>query len=205
MKNALIRFIKNGKYSNCDSYPRTLLDSLFEFLRFTKVESYIPKGARLLDIGTGDGNFLRYLNGHIHAAVGIDAHLTQAVEFDTCRLIPGYFPHDFREDGTLFDVITLLATVEHIPMDTLPRVVDACWKYLKPYGHVVITVPHPRMDGLLDLLKALRLVEGFSIHEHYGFDPQYLPAIFNSNRWQLLKREHRGFGCNNLFIFQRNP
>lgn len=205
MKNALIRFIKNGTYSNCDSYPRTPLDSLLEFLRFTKVESHIPQGARLLDIGAGDGKFLRYLNGYLHAAVGIDAHLTQAVEFDTCRLIPGYFPHDFQEDEKPFDIVTLLATVEHIPMDVLPVVADACWKHLKPYGHVIITVPHPRMDGLLDLLKTLRLVEGFSIHEHYGFDPECLPEIFNSNHWKLLKRERWGFGSNNLFIFQKIP
>ena len=195
--------MKARKISPRDQYPRKSLDSILEYLRFTKVEPYIPKDVHLLDIGTGDGNFLRYLSGHLHAAVGIDAHLTQAVEFDTCRLIPGYFPHDFREDETLFDVITLLATVEHIPMDVLPRVVDACWKYLKPCGNVIITVPHPRMDGLLDLLKALRLVEGFSIHEHYGFDPGYLLTIFNSNRWKLLKRERWGFGCNNLFIFEK--
>ncbi len=200
MKNAITRFLKNRKCQQGDRYPRKPLDSFLEYLRFTKVEPYIPIGARLLDVGTGDGNFLRYLNGHLQAAVGIDSHLTQTVKFGTCCLIPGYFPYDFEADTT-FDVITMMAVAEHIPMEIFPKVADACWKYLKPDGQVIITVQHPRVEKLLDLLKALRIVEGFSIHEHYGFNPECLPNIFN--RWKLIKWERWGFGCNNLFIFEK--
>ena len=114
--------LHNGKY---ETFPRTLVDSLLESLRFAKAKPHIPKGSRLLDIGTGDGAFLRYLIGHIHTGVGIDANLTQSVECGDYRLVKGYFPQDFTENGT-FDVITMLATVEHIPMDVLPKVADAC-------------------------------------------------------------------------------
>ncbi len=200
MRNSIIRFLKNRKYQHGDKYPRKLVDSFLEYLRFTKVEPYIPKETRLLDIGTGDGNFLRYLNGHLHTAIGIDSHLTQTVKFRTCQLIPGYFPYDFVKDET-FDVITMLATVEHIPMNILPSVADACWEYLIPGGQVIITVQHPRVEKFLDLLKALRIVQGFSIHEHYGFEPECLPNIFN--RWKLIKWERWGFKCNNLFIFEK--
>ena len=189
---------QNGKF---EKFPRTPVDRLLESLRFAKAKPHIPKGARLLDIGAGDGAFLQHLNGHIHTGVGIDANLVQSVKFGTCRLLKGYFPNDFSEDRT-FDVITMLATVEHIPMDRLTEVADACWDYLKPGGHVVITVPHPRMDGLLDFLKTFRIVEGFSMHEHYGFDPECLPDIFN--RWQPVQRERWGFGCNNLFLFEKS-
>lgn len=200
MVNSIIRFLKNSKNSSGDLYPRTPIDSLLEYLRFTKVEPYIPAETSLLDIGTGDGNFLRYLNGHLYAGVGIDSHLTQTVEFGTCCLMPGYFPRDFVKDET-FDVITMLAVVEHIPMDVLPSVADACWKYLNPGGKVIITVQHPRVERLLDLLKVIRIVKGFSIHEHYGFNPECLPNIFNM--WNLIKKERWGFGCNNLFIFEK--
>ena len=176
------------------------MDSILEYLRFTKVEPYIPKGVTLLDIGTGDGRFLHYLNGHVQTTVGIDPHLTQTVEFGACRLLPGYFPRDFVECSR-FDVITMLAVVEHIPMDVLREVAAACWESLKPGGQVIITVQHPRVEPLLDLLKALKIVKGFSMHEHYGFNPECLPDIFN--RWQLIKKERWGFGCNNLFIFEK--
>lgn len=200
MKNTFTRFLNAKNEPHNDQYPRKPLDSVLEYIRFTKAEPYIPKGARLLDIGTGDGNFLRYLNGNIQSAIGIDSHLTESVDFGKYRLVSGNFPDDF-ETETTFDVITMMAVAEHIPMDLFPDVADACWKYLKPDGQVVITVQHPRVDGLLDWLKMLRIVEGFSMHEHYGFDPECLPDIFS--RWKLVKKERWGFGCNNLFIFKR--
>ena len=132
--------------------------------------------------------------------MGIDSNLTNAFEFGTCRLIPGYFPQDFVESRT-FDVITMLAVIEHIPKDVLPEVADACWKYLNPGGQIVITVPHPRVDSLLEIMKALRIIEGFSIHEHYGFNPEYLLDLFN--RWKLIKKERWELGYNNLFIFEK--
>lgn len=200
MKSTFARFLKNRNDSHGDRYPRTPLDSSLEYLRFRKVEPYIAKGVTLLDIGTGDGRFLHYLNGHVQTAVGIDPYLTQTVEFGSCRLLPGYFPHDFVECGP-FDVITMLAVVEHIPMDVLREVAAACWEYLKPGGDMIITVQHPRVEPLLDLLKTLKIVKGFAMHEHYGFNPECLPDIFN--RWQLRKKERWGFGCNNLFIFEK--
>lgn len=155
---------------------------------------------RLLDVGAGDGTFLRYLDGHLQSGVGIDSHLTQSVDFGRCHLVPGYFPYDF-ETNTTFDIITMMAVAEHIPMDVFPDVADACWKYLKPDGQLIITVQHPRVERLLDLLKDLQIVEGFSMHEHYGFKPDCLPEIFS--RWKLIKRKQWGFRCNNIFIFQR--
>lgn len=201
MKNTVARFLKARKdIYPCPKYQRKLLDELLEYLRFTKVGPYVPKGATLLDVGTGDGNFLHYLNGHIHAAVGIDPHLTHTDIFGNFHLIPGYFPHDYNEN-IIFDVITLLATIEHIRIDDLPCVVDACWKHLKPGGRVILTVPHPSIDRFLSLLKKLRILEGFSLHEHYGFDPECLPTLFNG--WKLVKKQRWELGCNYLFIFEK--
>ncbi len=201
MKNTFGRFLKARSVTHgSPRYPRKPLDEILEYLRFTKVEPYIPKGATLLDIGTGDGNFLHYLNGHIHSAVGIDPHLTQTVDFGWCRLVPGFFPYDYDED-IAFDVITMLAAIEHIPIEVIPCVVNACWKYLKPGGQVILTVPHPRVDKLLYLLKAFRMIEGFSVQDHYGFNPECLPDFFS--RWKLIKRERWCLGCNNLFLFEK--
>ncbi len=200
MQNVFNRFREARTHADRQRFPRRPLDEMLEFLRFTKVSPYIPQGATLLDIGAGDGNFLRYLNGHLQSAVGIDSHLTQCVNFGSFCLVPGYFPHDFQADTT-FDVITMMAVAEHIPMDVYPAVAKACWEYLKPHGLLIITVQHPRVEGLLNLLKSIRIVEGFSMHEHYGFNPECLPKIFY--RLKILKRECWGFGCNNLFIFKK--
>ena len=94
-----------------------------------------------------------------------------------------------------------MAVAEHIPMAVFPGVAEACWKYLKPGGQIVITVQPPRVEKLLDMLKAFRIVAGFSMHEHSGFDPGCLSDIFDG--WTLIKRERWGFGLNNLFIFEK--
>ena len=201
MQNCFNRFCEARKHADRQRYPRKPLDEMLEFLRFTKVSPYIPQGAKLLDIGAGDGNFLRYLDGHLQSAVGIDAHLKQSIEFGSCRLIPGMFPNDFEDTDSPFDVITMMAVAEHIPMANYPDVEAACWKNLKPNGLLIITVQSPRVERLLDGLKALRIVEGFSMHEHYGFNPDCLLDIFS--RWTLIKRVRWGLRCNNLFLFRK--
>jgi len=60
-----------------------------ERLRFAKVQPHIPKGARLLDVGTGDGTFLRILDTHIQAGIGIDPILTAPLKLTetSCLLL----------------------------------------------------------------------------------------------------------------------
>ena len=99
-----------------------------------------------------------------------------------------------------FDVITLLAVVEHIPENELHKVADTCWNHLTPGGRVIITVPHPFVDKILDVLKFFRIIKGLSLEEHHGFNPEVLPDIFN--RWKLIKKERWELGCNYLFIFE---
>lgn len=183
--------------------PRKALDRFLESLRFTKAKPHIPREARLLDIGAGDGAFLSSLNGYIQSGVGIDPILTHDMElWETCHLVPGRFPQDFGGCEPLFDVITLLAVIEHIPTAELTTLAEACWKMLVPKGRVIITVPHPCVDNILNILKTLRIIEGLSIEEHHGFNPEELPYIFN--RWTLLKKERFELGCNYLFIFEKS-
>lgn len=183
---------------NVPVVPKTIVDRLLERMRFAKAKSYITRDSDLLDVGAGDGTFLHYLDGHVASAVGIDPILNVPIVSDRHQLLPGDFPDDFVYDST-FDVITLLAVIEHIPQDALPSVASTCWKYLNPGGRVIITVPHPIVDKILDVLKFFRLIEGLSLDEHYGFSPATLPQIFN--RFTLLKKERWQLGCNYLFVF----
>ncbi len=158
--------------------PKKPMDRLLEFGRFAKAKKSIPKGAYLLDVRAGDGSFLRFLNGHIRSGVGIDPLITTTIHSKAWTLLPGTFPHNFDTDER-FDVITLLAVVEHLSEDELSKVADACWHYLKTGGRVIITVPHPFVDKILDVLKFFRIIKGLSLEEHHGFNPEVLPDIFN--------------------------
>jgi hypothetical protein len=56
---------------------------------------------------------------------------------------------------------------------------------------------------VLHVLGALRLIDGMSMHEHYGFEAAATPSLFCGPDFKL--REHRKFqlGLNNLFVFER--
>lgn len=180
--------------------PPKAIDRLLASMRFAKVKPYIPKGARLLDVGTGDSSFLRKLNGYVDSAVGIDPLLKTPVAFGTCRLVPGYFPQDLVNDES-FDVITMLATIEHIPSDRLSAVEETCWKLLSPGRQLIITVPHPIVDKILYILKFFRFINGLALEEHYGFVPETLSDYFR--RWKLVKKARWQLGCNYLFVFEK--
>ena len=108
MKNTLTHILHARTKPNRDQYSRKPLDSILEYIRFIKAEADIPKDARLLDIGTGDGKFLRYLKGHIAYAIGIDPHLSACVDYEGYRLISGYFPYNFKADTLCVILCTFL-------------------------------------------------------------------------------------------------
>ena len=105
----------------------------------------------------------------------------------------------FDEDS--FDAITLLATLEHIRDKS--SIARESARLLRPGGRVVITVPSPLVDKILDFLILLRIVDGMSLEEHHGFLPDELPGIFIPAGFRLMKKQKFQFGLNNLYVFER--
>lgn len=171
--------------------------------RVAQTRPWIPSGARVLDIGCADGMLFQRLRSRIQDGVGIDPDATPIVTQNGYRLITGRFPDDLP-DGEPFDAITMLAVLEHIPATQQPRVADRCAALLKPGGRLILTVPSPAVDVILEVMKALRLSEPMSLDEHYHFDVRGVPKIFNS--LSLVAARRFELGLNHLFVFeQRRP
>jgi 2-polyprenyl-3-methyl-5-hydroxy-6-metoxy-1,4-benzoquinol methylase len=118
-------------------------------------------------------------------------------------MIPGYFPKDMP-DVAPFDVITMLACLEHIPNEQLDEIKAGCAKFLKSGGRLIITIPSPLVDGILTVLKALLLVDGLSFEEHHGYRVSMTEEIFDSPTFHLAVRHRFQLGLNNLFVFVRS-
>jgi hypothetical protein len=86
-------------------------------------------------------------------------------------LLKGLFP-DALSDSRPFDVIALLAVLEHVPPEPQRRLALDCARYLKQGDHLVITIPSPVVDHILSLLRFLRLIHGMALEQHYGYDPR---------------------------------
>lgn len=100
------------------------------------------RGARLLDVGCGNGKFVAQMKSVGWEAVGIDPDPISSAQAAAAGLdvrsgsietLPGI-------DDNSFDAVSLHHVIEHLhrPLDTLRR----CWQVLKPGGTIVIATPN---------------------------------------------------------------
>lgn len=173
----------------------TPLDRLLQRMRMRVALPHIPRGGRVLDVGCADGALFRAAGSRIREGVGIDP---DAPGGDP-RLQRGRFPDDLRAAGP-FDAITMLAVFEHFAESDRGRVVEACRRLLRPGGRVILTVPAPAVDRIVDVLRALHLVHGMDIEAHHGYDPRETPRHFSGFR--VLTHHAFELGLNHLYVLE---
>ncbi len=164
--------------------------------------SQVPDGARVLDVGCRDGYLFQYLGDRLGEGIGIDPDLMEGRDAGRYRLLTGWFPDDLPEDVGTFDVVTLLAVLEHLqPVEQEQLVVD-CRNLLRPGGRVVLTVPSKEVDHVLRVLRALRLAADDSVDQHWGFDARRRTVpLFEAGGFSTLVHRPFQLGLNNLFCF----
>lgn len=100
----------------------------------------------LVDIGCGDGRFLREVASAYPGVdlLGID-YSRRAVELASA-MNPGlhYERHDLLDSPLprQFDVASLIEVLEHIRPDQVGSFIEAAGKTIKDDGHLILTVPH---------------------------------------------------------------
>ena len=165
---------------------------------------FIAPGSKILDIGSTDGALFRRLGPTIGTgSLGVDPTLTRPLTVNGCELLPGYFPDAIPSTAGTFDVITLLAVLEHFPPPAYGALSTGCQQLLRPGGKLLITVPLPQVDTILAALQLFYLVDGMSLQEHHGYEVSQTPDIFPPPAFQLERRESFQLGLNHLFVFTR--
>jgi SAM-dependent methyltransferase len=177
-------------------------DRWLQTFRFRKASRWIPLGSNVLDVGTSDGALFVHLPDRAVTGIGIDPVLVGESPRPGVELRLGGFPAAVAHDQA-FDAVLMLAVVEHVQPEELRRWAKAVPVLLKPGGRLIVTTPSPKVDHILHLLIRLRVIDGIGAHEHYGFEPKWVPEIFSSDDLVLVHRKRFQFGLNNLFVFER--
>lgn len=178
------------------------LDYYIQHWRIAKAGPFIPRNSRVLDVGCGDGALFRHYKSRIVEGVGLDTTLDRLIELKNVKLLPGEFPRDANGLSS-FDVITMLAVLEHLPTVLYPELAPAFVRLLRPGGYLIVTVPSSFTDHVLKLLKLLHLIDGMCLEEHHGFVAGETPAICGSEQVRLVCHKRFQLGLNNLFVFRR--
>ncbi len=178
------------------------LDRAIQLLRIKKAVQFIPDGASVLDIGCMEGELFKYLGDRIGSGIGVDPRLPSPVRTPRYTLIRGRWPEDVPPTMA-FDVVTLLAVIEHLPEDILAIFSSRCAQMMKPGGRLILTVPSPFVDVLLRVLKTLRLMDAIAFEEHHGFVPANIFEFIGSPYFRLYHHERFEFGFNHIFVFAR--
>jgi SAM-dependent methyltransferase len=178
------------------------LDRLLQRWRISKARPFIAPGSRVLDIGCADGELFRRIP-EVAEGVGVDPDLPAAAPSSPRAIfLRGLFPQVLPDDRP-FDVITLLAVLEHVPPDHQRGLALDCARHLKDGGHLVITVPSPFVDSILSALRFFRLIHGMALEQHYGYDPGQTAALFSVGGLEVIKVARFQLGLNNLFVFRK--
>lgn len=180
----------------------TLLDRSIQRQRLRRAVAWIPPGARVVDVGAHEGELFASLGDRLGAGFGVEPLLNQPIHRPRYQVSPGFFPA-VRPPDVGWDAVTALAVLEHIPPADQAAFAQGCAQILKPGGRVVITVPSPTVDRILAVLHALRLIDGMSLEQHYGFKPAECLGIFAPPDFRLIHRQAFQFGLNHLFVFER--
>jgi len=182
-----------------------LLDKFIRYWRVKVALKNMPEVmGNVFDIGCDDGYLLQKLRPVTERQDGVDPRLNADSISQNSEIKKGFFPaviEDYQMQES-YNAIFALAVFEHFSESDIRQSASVIPKMLAPQGRLIITVPHPFVDKILDVLMFLHLIEGQAVEEHHGFNPEELFTYF-SETLRLVKRERFQFGLNNIFVFER--
>jgi 2-polyprenyl-3-methyl-5-hydroxy-6-metoxy-1,4-benzoquinol methylase len=162
-----------------------LLSTLARRKKIAYFTPHLPKDARILEVGCGDGWLGRYLRAHGWAHyTGMDVQGPADVVGDVCR---------WRTLGLAagsFDAVIAFEVVEHV------WCFEEFHDLLRPGGLLMLTTPLPTMDWLCRLMEAMGLNQKrTSPHDHLInlrqvplFEPVEIRIVPPCAQWGIFRK-----------------
>ncbi len=155
-------------------------------LNFLIDNNLIDKEQKILEIGSGKGKLLNYLNKNDYHIVGCDSNknfISRALEIYGDDL-PIFFTKGVKIDNrdNEFDTVISFDVLEHIP-DTDAHLQEV-WRLLKPSGKYLFGIPNKLTNV------------PFSIYKHRSFSKYKKWHCSLHTSWEIRRRlNNNGYNC----------
>ena len=179
--------IQEGKFPPSISYTKgkLIVGQIFPYLtrrwRAICAEKYMMPAERHLDIGCGDGYFLR--RSKCKERIGLDKLLGDDIK-DSLD-----FPKSY------FDYVTMLAVIEHFPDPKC--IISEIWRVLKPDGFLIITTPLKRAELILRIY-VKNISKEHTAYFHINQMKKLLDGMF-----EIIIHRMFMFRLNQLFVLKK--
>lgn len=142
-----------------------ILEPILRYFRLSKVLRHIPHNVVVLDIGCGTkATFLRHISPRIRQGIGVDFKV-DPFESGNITVSPLHFSGQLPFSDATFDVVTMLAVLEHIEHES--AMVTEVYRVLVPGGKLILTVPSVWAQPILEFLAyRLKIVSEDEIRDH---------------------------------------
>ncbi len=181
------------------------VDIFLRKIRIKRVKEFITKGSIVLDIGAYDGALFKNLRDRIKFGIGIEPLLKdEIIRRKNYILFKGEFPSvNIDYNRYKINIVTMMAVLEHISPDIQEILPEKLYYMLENKGRIIITVPSDFVDKIIVVLKFLRILDGMSDEQHYGFKQKDVKNLFKMPRYKLIKHKKFQLGLNNLYVFEK--
>jgi len=98
-----------------------------------------------------------------------------------------------------------LAVVEHLDDNALSDVGRALLSLLEAGGRVIVTIPSPAADGVLELMQKVHLIHGMDLEAHHQLTVDALVAAWSQCGFRASYRGKFQLGLNNVVVFEPDP
>lgn len=109
-----------------------------------------------------------------------------------------------RENLPRVNLVVALAVIEHLDDTQIREFALKLADIVEPSGQMLLTIPHPLVDKIVDVGISLHLLAGQDIDSHHGLKPLSAMNIIESAGWVLQSWKKFQFGLNNELIFIRS-
>lgn len=168
------------------------------------VRRAIRPRSKVLDFGCGhQALFLQSVQKVIRSGIGLDYDATPRLLAPNLEISNFHFKDRFQFHDRTFDCITILAVLEHIPLDQVGVLFGEFRRILKDGGQLLLTTPTPASKPLLEFLAfKLRIISGPEIadHKHYWSEAD-IRRLAASEGFVCSHYETFQFGLNCFAVF----